>query len=591
MLLCVVLLAGCATTPEVQSPPPSIEATLRPGLSKLETYDYGTEMAEGVRWLEHFAIAQPTSESGRRARFWILKARLDWLTYAYVHQDRDARLMALDKLARHLDIPLPDGVNQQVFDAVLESLQDQVEGLARLPGYEDAAKSADELLALFRNLDRNPAYFQAAKSGLSSATYEPYGRSAFHPNVVLVSYADVGENLPRVANLESGRLSHGLASVLAFECPVGWTSYAKSTLETRLAPLREHCSWSCVESAGKEGTCDGHTRQVKSDLYSVDNEVIVSSLQTLQNLEARVAEVSSLQGPTWPLVDSVKVQPSGAPAVLTLELPNDNASIEERELPKVAFLHTEPFAGIIVSVDKAQTWVGVAPSLVRRDGLYEVEGRGEKVGTYPGQASESVAEVTEALVATRTWLAKESKIPTEALKAENLRPQVLVSADTPVARLLETMQAMKATGHSHMHWVLHDLKFGRSGVLVLNLVSDTKSKSAAVVTLSSDALSVRSPGQRRAKTLKRAEGMPLTELYSHLLRDAISSPSEQLAEVVLSLESGTCGEMAELVDSLRFYRKVPTGASGKALLKADVQEDGGVPKAFSYKISVLVPDK
>jgi hypothetical protein len=488
------LLAALALS--CQPPPPEApdpEAALRPGLQRLLPYDFAGRSPEGLRWLENHSALQPRADSARRARRWLLRARLDWLTLAYLEPDRDARLRALTALMDHEGVPHPQGVREESFLALLEDLERQARGLQADPDNAQAAQSALDFLAMMRHLDLAPPYFERLEA-LRARAADPHGEGAFSHNALAVALTDLHNSRLQLATLEPAQYPHALARMAAQPCPQGLTAYAAAEPERRLEPLAA-CALPCAQAPlsapGPEvlRRCQ-NALACPPDLFSPDNELMLRSLAAIQHLADDLQ--AALDSPS-PLLERARPQLTARLQELrkhlfTLSLPAHEGGFGAQGLalpqgrylahPGVApviwvasasgvRLMTHPLAALgegevaVGGPEALRRW-GAPGALVSPDAAplasYGQEG-------WPAARARLLEEMQALVVAFEGAL----QLKPGSLDGFALAPALALPQEAPAAWLLALADAMRQRGLPAVALILYDAPQRRAGALELSL--------------------------------------------------------------------------------------------------------------------------
>ncbi len=469
-LLCLSLLALASLLSACPTPdpiaPPLPEDALRPGLVRLVPYDFLGRSPQGVLWLENFASAHPGTPEASAARRELLRVRLDWLTVAYLQEDRQQRLTLLFALMDELGTPHEAVFTAEGFNALLDALERQIQGIQSDPEAAQMVASARDLLTLFRNLDQGEVYFktlvtmrEALRQDLDDGSLDPHGRAAFAPGALLVAMFDLDNNLSQLSKVQPEQVSHALASMSPYACPAGMLAYAEASAETRVEVLRQHCGMPCSENPPLPmNTLSKDCAQElmgTSRLVDFDNEVMLRSLHDMARILTEGNSLLALpSGP--PLVDAVREHAARQTRALeaglfTLQIPET-----AMELPVVEGLPAPGVLPVVLSVQPAGLWISTHPMASMEGGKVHVGTASEALTPYlyPGQPVYQDAEgALEALRADEGHLLSRvhglARIFEEALKLKKgsldnktLVPALMVHRGQSVEHLLTQLKVL-----------------------------------------------------------------------------------------------------------------------------------------------------
>jgi len=621
-------LPAC-TGPQVVADDPDPDAHLQQGLQQVFPYDFDQRTLGGLRWLDNYALNQPQTPAALRARHWILRARIDWLTAAYVEDDPQRRVELLIALMDHLGVEHADEIDNQAVFAVLETLDAQAHGLEAVPDYATSAASARYFLGMLRHLDLAPGYFEATVAlGLNNVppeqgvAFPPGGPQDFALNGLLVVLADLSTHLPAAAHLDPSRQAHGYARLLAYACPTGFSAFASSSLEDRLRPLQEACGWPCPKGTDADPllppwkTCP---RALASppELYSLDNEVTLRALGRLQRLRdwARAADRDATPDGPYPLLrknpNLLKRLLAGTSITsVPLALPeHDQHTLADAIHVPVARYAPHPGLSPIVVIVDADTLRVAAPPWATLDAedhvhttldaddpraAWSFPGRAlPPEATRPILADPDHADLAPLIAELRSLLeaqAKAHELTVEALLKDDLPPpSLLLDAAAPAALVQAIGSALHAAGFRRVQIAVADPLFHRMAALSLELVQ-TAAPTAPLVALDAAGLGFRTdPAAKSPARLPRAPALPATELYRALFPLAARQPHEIVKQLTLELHGGSVDDLVHVIDAVRYWRQLPDAAAALDVVDAEPQDAGGVPRLLVGYFAIVVP--
>ncbi|MBH25648.1 MAG: hypothetical protein CMH57_14595 [Myxococcales bacterium] len=616
---------GCTgpTAHSGASAPSHPDEALKPGLSLLTPYDFQGGSLQGLRWLDNFALNQPRSAAGRRARYWLLRARIDWLTRAYLEPDTSARLAALQGLMDHLGVAHGASLNNAELFAVVEALEGHARGLQRIPEYEEVGDGALALLQVFRNLDLSPGYFEGIArlraalpdDGLPSEA----SAAVFAPNALLIASTDLLAQLPELDRLSPERQPHLLARLMAYTCPRGLVAFASAPLEEREEALRELCGWPCPE-AGELTPPDrpsvlqacGHAVFSGPSLFSVGNEAVVRLLGDLslmgrqgrQLLDERAAAtkrfpvLAARWGELERLVDEIDGR------AFVLDLPEYRGTVRigvtDLTLPQARYTRPPEVAAVLVWVLPGggvtlsrQPLARVTRTTVELDNGRASVAPGVALDAYPGPSWEAArAALDQGMGESLRAAADAFGFDADAVGPANVIPKVVVGGEASGASLLAVGDAIAHRGHPRLDLVVSDVALERAGLVRLWVGRD-RPRGAPWVRVEQGAVVLGTPrgeGWVSERFPTGAEGMGLTELYLRLMPLAAAREGERLPTLGVEIApEASAAEVVKVLDVVRYWWSVAPGASGEAILGAEPQAVARIPKVLAERLVWVLP--
>lgn len=623
---CVALAAGCSAGGggeqlRADGARQNPDEVLRPGLRRLLPYDFGPRTLEGLRWLENHATLQHSEASGHRARKWIVRARLDWLTKAYMAPSREERARLLMALMDQLEVPHGGRISNETLFELLDALERQVEGMRRLPGQEEAADSAMALLQVFRHLDRSPPYASnllklrdamsesrqggaAGEGPRESFESLSQGRAWMTSNALLVTLLDVDLALDVLGELTPDRHSHVLAGQAGGACPRGLADYAGATLEARLASLQTHCAWACALAAAPSSSRSEALASCQSPeglpdvLYSPDNAVVWSVLGDLAQLLQQVrvvldASVAS-QGPLFESQrERVEQQARRLENQLFIlespafrgQLPGDLAlpAAQYAAHPGVIYmffesregslrLSTQPVVRLSAG-ERVLGWPEGALSAWRAPG-HQLADKGVNPLTTLGTPLWSAARAHLETSFEALWRDLDLLLGGgEALK-QVVVPALAVEPEASWREVLALAEVSKARGLEAIDVMVWDSALSRGGALRVMLKSADSPE--AVVSLEASKIVVRDGSGKVLETVPHVAGKPaLRSLYQVLVgrSEAWMGRPLRVARLDAAPEVAV-GDVVSVLDAMRFRRAVSGDLPQAALPDAPIEGDG-----------------
>ncbi|MEO1267805.1 MAG: hypothetical protein AAFX99_06880, partial [Myxococcota bacterium] len=498
-ILCLVLWVGAwgCTGSSVNAPkdPASVDRSLRPGLSLLTPYDFEGRTLQGLRWLDNFALGQPLSASGHRARYWLLRARLDWLTQAYLAEDMVERVALLHALMDHLQLEHGDSPDNAELFAVVDTLEGQARGLGRITQYKGVSEGALALLQVFRNLDLSSGYFEGIgqlrqaipTEGLPSID----DAGVFAPNALLIASADLLVQLPTVDRFSPDRQPHLLAQLGAYGCPQGLVAFAQASLEGRESMLQELCGWPCPEVSQLSDpkrkavvdTC-GVALGMDGGLFSTGNVVVVRVLDELDQLSRQglvlVSQPESAQRRFPVLRGQLGVLERLRAMLLgrffTLDLPEyrgELGGVKPLTLAGARYTRPPEPTALVVSVasdGSGVVWHQPVAQVTEDGGVVLGTGHHQVVeGVLRGYGDDerSRAVWDDAVTGVLGQAASVFGFDAGAVGAKNIVPKVALDASVSVDVVLALGAAMAGRGHPRVDMVVADTELQRSGLVQL----------------------------------------------------------------------------------------------------------------------------
>ncbi len=597
--LCVTL-GGCPgpgggkgdAVAKVQDP----DEALRPGLTQLLPYDFAQgRTARGMRWLENHATLNPRSASAARARWWLVRARLDWMTHAYLAPSQTDRGALLLGLMDNVGVKHPGRVDNDSLFGLLESLERQVEGLKGDPSTAQAAEGAAHLVKVFKHLDRSAPY-AAGINGLRGAQG---GAAIFEPNALLVALVDVYAGLDEINALPPDRIPHGLSALAGFACPVGLESLASSTMEARHEAIGSLCEWPCGwaprdadDRAGALKAC-GESLVGDPAWFSPDNELVLRILadlavldqQTKAMLEAHgehpllalhaekvtqwlrrlekyvfLLSVPEYKGQTGGGVELANASYAGHPGLLYAIIESEFEGPVKVSMHPVAQLRGGELT-LNYPWDGAETYAYPGPSILHK-GVNPLTRRGEP------DVKEAIDAVLKPIDEMLSGFRQGMKVPEGQLGPEELIPGVALDRRAPGGEALMVAEVLRAGGFKAMDLLVSDPVLHRAGVLRMSLEGQPEVK----VLVESGQTVVELPGGKR-QVLAHVDGaVDLAGVYR-----AVVSRSDALMERPIALLGVGIApevpyrELIALLDVLRFRRQISDGMAPAKALAAPIE--------------------
>lgn len=624
--VCVGVMAGCPSGGGVESVPDEgarqdPDEAIRPGLRRLLPYDFGPRSQEGLRWLENHATLQHNKASGHRARRWIVRARLDWLTKAYMAPSREERARLLMALMDQLEVSHGGRISNETLFELLDALERQVEGLRRLPGQGEAAESAMTLLQVFRHLDRSPPYASSllklreamsasvpagveGESALESFESLSEGRAWMTANALMVTLLDVDLALNVLGELTPDRHSHVLAGQAGGACPRGLAQYSGATLETRLEPLRAHCAWACALAAPPSSSrsealasCE-RPEGLPEALYSPDNAVVWSVLGDLAQLMRQVrvvldADVASREPLFESQRESIERQARRLEKHLfILEPPAFQGQLaDDLTLPTARYaahpgviymlfdsrggslrLSTQPVVRLSAG-ERVLGWPQEALSSWRAPGRQLAE-RGVNPLTSLGTPLWSAAKVHLETSFEALWRDLGGLLGGGEALTQAVVPALAVAPEAQWREVLALAEVSRARGLEALDVMVWDPALSRGGALRVMLKSADAPE--VVVVLEASKIVVRDGSGDVLETVPHVAGKPaLTSLYKVLKDRSEAWMGRPLAAARLEASPEIAvGDVVSVLDTMRFRRTVSEGMAQDALPAAPIEGDG-----------------
>lgn len=575
-LLCLAAL-GCQPSAPVEAPDP--ELALRPGLSRLLPYDFSGPSPEGLRWLDNYSVTHARSASASRARYWLLRARVDWLTHAYLLRDHQERVQSLLGLMDLEGVAHPQGVDEGSLLALLEALERQAQGLQGDPELAHAATSALHFLKMMRHLDQTPTYFERLE--LLRQALEPldeHGQGAFAPNALMVALADLDNNRQQLPGLQPTQYSHALARMAALPCPVGFEAYAAAEPEQRLQALDQYCQIPCegasLSSQSPQALaqrCQGAVRAPLA-LFSVDNEVMLRSLDAVASMLGQVDRLLEAPPGQFPVLEGHRAQLGQRLAevrrhLFTLGLPA-HAGVwgGDLELPHGRYLPHPGVAPVIWRADDKGLTLMTHPLVeLTTQGLRQGGPQALHPWAPPGQPVSvrwrdfddppSWASQRQSLLAQQDSLARTFEEALQlgqgSLDVNVLAPTLALPRSAPGLWLVALADVWLSRGHKAMALVVYDDALLRPGALELRL--RRQAADVPVVRVDANELTLSGGGVKAVSWKRQGGEFAWGELLQAVKPLAQNSFQGTVPEVALRLSpEARYSDLVAAVAALRF---------------------------------------
>jgi hypothetical protein len=394
----------------------------------------------------------------------------------------------------------------------------------------------------------------------------------------MVALADLDNNRQQLPSLKPTQYSHALARMAAMPCPVGFEAYAASEPEQRLEALDRYCQLPCEAASPSDQStqalyqrCQSAVRAPQA-LFSVDNEVMLRSLDSVAALLGQVDDLLKAPDASFPVLARHRAQLEQRLGhmrrhLFTLGLPaHAGVWAGQVELPHGRYLPHPGVAPVIWRADASGLTLMTHP-------VVELGQQGVSLGgpevlrpwTPPGQAvavdwssyqeGEGWAQARQRLLKRQDELTETFeeglKLGPGSLDVNVLAPALVLPRDAPGLWLVAMSDLWLSRGYQSMALVVYDDALLRPGALELRLRA--KNAGAPVLTVGRGELTLSGAGVKAMSWSRQEGGFDWDAVVQAVKPLAQNSFQGTVPEVALRLSpEARYSDLIAAVGALRF---------------------------------------